>query len=305
MKYNPVMRKYIHIALGLLIFFTGVTSYADELKICEEGISKCNPLIKDSAKFSKCMRLMCFDYYSEKEKKTKDDSKYYFKYVGIEDNTNKKPDDGVEKAETCEYGLRKCDVLRDIPEYYWECMTDSCRNPSSSKPNCELGQNMCVDRQRIYNDCMKFTCGDPSADFESCPRARFSCNESLRSYWHCVYGVCLGSVDEYKRPPSNKKYMIIEDAKGKKRKIQVNKTDRVLKSAPGWMAIAPPGVDPEEWARDVPQKFFVQGNPSDYMRCMLPTSMLDCPQNDVRSCRCSDGSVPLMMNGVPSPSLND
>jgi hypothetical protein len=129
------VRNLFKIAIILFALLTATAAYSDELKICEEGITKCNPLVKDSKKFSKCMRLMCFDYYSEKEKKNKDDSKYYFKYVGIEDKT----DEVEEDAQTCEYGLRKCDVLRDIPEYYWECMSDSCKNPSQAKADCNLG----------------------------------------------------------------------------------------------------------------------------------------------------------------------
>ena len=301
------MKSPFQTLLCLLVILLPATSFSQELKICEEGIKKCQPLIKDSTKYSKCMRLMCYDYYSEKDKKLKNnDSKYYFKYVEEEKTKAKKQDveDNSEEAKTCEYGLRKCDVLRNIPEYYWECISDSCKNPSNDPPNCPLGQNMCLDTQKIYNDCMKFTCGSATADFDSCKQARFSCNESLRSYWHCVYNICLGSVDQYKRPPSSIKYMVVQDAKGKKRRVQVNRQEPVMSGAPAWGAPAPRGVDPVEWSQTTPQKFLINGNPSDYMQCMLPTALLDCSQNDMRSCRCSDGTVPIVLYGVPSPVMD-
>ena len=95
--------------------------------------------------------------------------------------------------------------------------------------------------------------------------------------------------------------MIIRDKNGIKRRIQVNKIEPTISSAPSWSAKAPAGVDPEEWVRSMPQKFMITGNPSDYMQCIIPSAMISCSLSDIRSCRCSDGTIPLMLNGSPSP----
>ncbi len=302
------MKYLLNIFALLLLVFVSSPSFSQELKICEEGIGKCQPLVTDAQKYSKCMRLMCYEYYSEKDKKEKDISKFYFEYVGEQEaNISKAPTGKMaeELARPCEYGVRKCDSLSSNPEYYWECMTDSCKTPHNEKPDCEEGRNQCFDQQKIFNDCMKLTCGDQAATFESCPAARSSCNESYRSYWNCVYKICLGPVDQYIKPASVKKFMIVKDRNGIKRRVQVNKAEPFIPGVPGWAAKAPQGVDPEEWVRDTPQKFMITGNPSEYMQCIIPTAMIDCPLRDIRSCRCSDGTIPIMLNGTPSPKYNE
>jgi hypothetical protein len=64
------MRLFIKIIIFLLVFYP-CAAFSQELKICEEGIGKCQPLVKDSVKYSKCMRLMCYDYYSKAAKAEK------------------------------------------------------------------------------------------------------------------------------------------------------------------------------------------------------------------------------------------
>ena len=197
------MKNLIKIFIFIIILSPSF-SYSQELKICQEGIDKCQPLVADGKKYSKCMRLMCYKYYSDDAKKDKDDNKYFFEYVDTEESrTSKIPKGKVaeELARSCEYGARKCESLASNPEYYWECMTDSCKNPPKTiNPACDDGRSQCMDLQKIYNDCMKLTCGDQAATFETCPEARSSCNENLKAYWHCMYRVCLGPVDQYMTP---------------------------------------------------------------------------------------------------------
>lgn len=298
------MSNICKIIFLIFLVFVAPYSFSEELKICEEGINKCKPLISSPEKYSKCMRLMCYDYYSEEAKK-EDDSKFYFKYLNTQETKPKTGKELSENVSTCEYGLRKCDALYKNPEYYWECMSDSCKNPdNNAKADCQQGRNVCVDRQKIYNDCMSLTCGDPSATFDSCPASQQACTASLRAYWQCVYNICLGSVDKYIKPATTKKFMIIVDSKGIKRRIQVDKPTPTLANVPAWYVNPPKGVDPEEWIRETPQKFLLIGNPSEYMQCIIPTAILDCKQNDIRSCRCSDGTYPIMLNGTPSPYWN-
>ncbi len=295
--------RFFTIILLFVLLLPVIAHAEDELKICQEGIDKCTPLQNDDEKYSKCMRLMCYDYYSDAAKKNNNDAAYKFHFVGLQENkTKKKPN---EMVKTCEYGLRKCDALSNTPLYYWECMADSCNHPSDARPDCPLGQNTCIDRQKIYNDCMRLQCGDPAATPRSCPEGAMACGEDLRAYWHCVYGVCLGPVDSYKHPPTSNKFMVVVDNKGVKRRVQVNKLEPVATGAPLWLAVAPPGVDGNEWVRETPQKFMLIGNPAQYMQCPIPTAILDCRLNDIRSCRCSDGSTPIMLNGAPKPQWSD
>ncbi len=299
--YNPKMRLFTTVFLVLLLL--PVNSYSqEELKICEEGMDKCQPLVADAEKYSRCMRLTCHDYYSEAARKEKDLSKFYFKPVAVEQPEQL---DG-KSVKTCEYGLRKCDVLRNNVEFYWECVQQNCLSqPKNVRPDCDLGINACTDKQLLYNDCMNLMCGDPAATMDDCPAAQAACNESLRSYWHCVYGICLGPVDEFKRPASEKLYMVVQDNKGVKRRVQVNKKKPIFHNAPAVYRQVPEGVDPEEWVRDTPQKFLLRNNPSSMMRCMMPAAMLSCSVNDARSCYCSDGTRPIMLNIKPGPPHKD
>jgi len=294
------MKKLILIFISFSFFSNA--SYSQEPKICEDGIEKCAPLTSDSQKYSRCMKLMCYDYYSEKEKKEDDESKYFFKYISMDDLSS---DEKRETVKPCEYGLRKCDILQANKEHYWECVSESCKNPSDEKPDCELGTSLCVDKQKIYNDCMKLTCGSPVATFYTCPDAKAACYQSFRSYWHCVYGVCLGSVDEYMRASTSKKYIVIEDKNGKRKRILVNKKDPIMMGVPQWAAVAPKGIDPDEWVHSLPQKFMLRGNPSETMRCLMPSAIMSCESNDMRSCICNDGTAPIMLDGVPSPKIRD
>lgn len=294
------MRKiFTLIFLVSVIGFVPNKSTAQSLKICQEGIGKCQPLINDDKKYSRCMRLMCYDYYSEEDKKRKDED-FYFEIA--EDESGKK----LEKTiETCDNGLRRCEPLSSNLEYYWECMSDTCENSQTNRPDCDNGINLCLDRQKIYNDCMNLTCGNPIATFQSCPESRFSCVESFKAYWLCVYDVCLGPIDKYIRPSNTKKFIIVKDAKGKKKRVRIDKPIAYSPNSPSWSANAPQWVDPEEWIRTTPQKFLLIGNPSDYMECLVPTAMIDCSLNDIRSCKCSDGSIPIMTKGTPSPTWKD
>jgi hypothetical protein len=293
------MKYFLKVLAFFIIGFASFQAHSQSLKICQEGISKCQPLVQDSKKYSRCMRLMCFDYYTEEDKKRKDEE-FYFEIA--EDESGKKLEKTVE---TCENGLRRCEPLSTNLEYYWECMADTCQNLKGLRPDCDNGINLCLDRQKIYNDCMDLTCGSPIATFESCPESRFSCIESFKAYWLCVYDICLGPVDEYIRPSNTKKFIIVKDSKGNKRRIRVDKKPATNPNAPLWSMKAPEWVDPEEWIRTTPQKFMLIGTPSEYMECLVPTAMIYCSLNDIRSCRCSDGSIPIMTKGTPSPSWKD
>jgi hypothetical protein len=294
------MINLIKIIIFLSVFYPSL-SYSEELKICEEGVNKCQPLLHDDVRYSKCMRLMCYKYYSEAAKKDKDDSKYFFKYVEMQ-STNAAGKPATEEYKPCDYGLRKCQVLESNMEFFTACVNDSCAHPyPNADPACEEGRKQCGDQADILNDCMRLTCGDAQATFETCPKAQSACGPSSKVYWQCMYRICLGPVDKYTQQAHGKRYMIIKDSSGVRKKVQVNYREPVVTSLPSWASKAPQGVDPEEWIHSMPQKFMITGNPSDYMTCIIPTALISCKASDIRSCVCSDGTYPVMTKGVPSP----
>jgi len=294
--------KYFHILfIFSLMLFVAPQSFAktEGLKICASGLDKCKDVIDDAQKYSTCMKAECAQYYNQTPAKKQK--------LTLQDY-----DSGHQKKSTqeivhpCEYGLRKCDVLSDKPEFYWECINDSCKVPNFvGSPACELGQNMCTDLQKMYNQCMKFSCGDESATETSCPDSKLNCGENLRSYWHCVYEICLGPVDQYMKHADTEKIIIVTDEKGHKKPVKISKPAPEISGAPVSVSKAPKNVDPEEWIRTTPEKFLLKSSPAQSMRCLIPTAILDCQMDDIRSCRCSDGSAPILINGVPTRDYKD
>jgi hypothetical protein len=55
--------------------------------------------------------------------------------------------------------------------------------------------------------------------------------------------------------------MIIEDSKGKRKRIQVNKTEPYIKSVPVWAAKAPDGVDPARMGKGKTTEIYVDRKP--------------------------------------------
>ncbi len=271
----------------IVLFPFPLEAQTTSLKICQKGIEKCKPLVKDKEKYKRCMTLVCADEKPEELSKT----------TKIPTNSVRK------KAETCETGKKRCEPLKKEVEFYWECMDETCSDPTlkNVNPSCPEGHNACKPELDEYKACVKLNCGSA----EECPRSKSLCNDGLTRYWQCVYRVCLGPVDYFRKKASKiEKYAIIEDKKGRKSKIIVNKTPETLTGAWPAYIVAPKGVDPEEWIRDMPSKFMITGNPSKYMRCYDTSAIMNCSTRDLRSCACSDGTPPIMINGIPKPYKN-
>lgn len=262
-------------------------SQTSTFKICERGVDKCKPLIKNKEKYKRCMSLVCED----------DEPKKSGRVIELPAGKPQK------KAKTCDKGKKRCEPLKKEAEFYWECMEDTCNDPTlkNINPSCPEGHNACKPELDEYKACVNLNCGSA----KECPRSKTLCNDGLSRYWECVYRICLGPVEHFrKRIPKIEKYAIVKDKKGRKSKVVVNKTPETLTGAWPAYVVAPKGVDPEEWIRDIPSKFMITGNPSKYMRCYDSSSIINCRTRDLRSCSCSDGTPPIMLNGIPKPYKN-
>src|SRR5690606_4477836 len=101
----------------------------------------------------------------------------------------------------------------------------------------------------------------------------------------------------YKINKVYRKYIRIRDANGQIRKIRIDKEPPTLAGVPETMREPPKGISNEEWARDTPSRYLLFGNPKTSLICYRPEKQIRCQTNDMRSCICSDGSIPIFKNG--------
>lgn len=275
----------------LLLFFSFVASFsqAQELKICEKGVSKCKPLLYDADKYGRCMRLICYDdsKSSEKTSKIKLPPQLVAPITAV-------------KATICDNGKKRCDPIKRELEFYWECMSETCNDPELKTANasCAEGHLACKPELDQYQACTKLNCGEA----KECEKSKKFCNDGLSRYWRCVYNICLGPVEHFrKRKPKLDKYIEVKDKNGRIVKKTVNRRKPVITGAFPDLRKAPKGVDAEEWIRDIPSEFMINGNPSETMRCMDSSAVMDCRTRDIRSCGCSDGTPAILINGIPKP----
>jgi hypothetical protein len=284
--------KLLFICFTLILPFSKAHA-EDIIKLCVQGVRYCAEYEgKDDAKYSGCMKQACKAFYPEKEREAKGE-KYFFKLISYS-KEEERVTEGSPK--TCDYGLRKCDVLSYSSTYYWRCMQAECRrNDLNANPNCDLGPALCKDRLAQYRMCVNAACNHAEGVYDECTESKQICSGNLRSYYHCVYGVCLGTADQYAYYAGQKVYAIIEDRFGIKRRVEVEKHKIIAEGYPEDEQQAPAGVDPEEWVRDIPNERRIVSNPGSYMRCLMPTSIMECHTSDIASCYCSDGTKALTL----------
>lgn len=259
---------------------------AQNLRICEEGIKVCEQYISDKSTYKECLQREC------NQKRTEPRS-----YFEITDQY-----ESIELIETCDYGLRKCEALSEDRMVFWECVRDSCENPPEHySPRCDEGEKSCVKKLKVFNDCLTFNCPNPGSKVEYCPRGKRNCESALREYWQCVYGVCLGDVSKYRENRVYRKYIRVKDSKGNINKIRIDKIPPTLAGVPEIFKDPPGGINREEWVRDIPSRYLITGNPSKSLVCYRPYETIKCYSNDIRSCICSDGSIPIFRKGPPQP----
>jgi hypothetical protein len=279
-----------------------------ELKICEEGLAKCQPLIKEVTKYKTCMRVLCSEFYNQQE----------FERIKIEEELKKakqkKPEEvkkdedtrPLEEVTTCDYGLRKCDSLSSNKEYYWECVNQECKNADNkADASCEEGHFLCEYEKASYQKCLSDYCPLISGMVDKakeCEAGKEPCTYYFKKYWQCVYAICLGPVDNYKKPSKTQKYVMVKDKSGKKQMVIINSNtpEKTVIDKKVDDFFLSKGIDPRELRNSIPQKFRLIGNPADYLYC-LSGGMLRCKTNDMRSCQCSDGSSPVNTDGTIDP----
>lgn len=257
---------------------------AQNLRICDSGLELCEKFIEDKDKYKQCLAREC------NQKKTK--IRNYFEITEKLDN--------IEYIETCDYGARRCETLENNKLAYWECMKDSCVNqPMQYDPTCKAGQKQCTAELAVFNKCARFNCPNPAGKVQYCSASKRKCHSKLKRYWQCVYKGCLGDVNRYKENIVRRKYIRIKDENGNIVKIRIDKEPTTLTGVKDSMANPKSGINREEWVREIPSEYLVTGNPSNYLRCFRSYAIINCKTQDIRSCRCSDGTVPIFKRGAP------
>jgi hypothetical protein len=318
------MTKFFKIYLALFtlttIFSLEVESYAkEEMKICKQGLRKCQYLINNRSMYRQCMIEQCSSYYKDRtnrdifekrqmtpvgERSTRERKRRSGGFSRLTSNAEQ-----LEKIKICEFGSRKCDVLRKTNQaFYWKCMKSECENPQNQSfppnPNCEEGRNdkICRELSGDYRSCVYYVCGkNDNGEWEFCDKGKEMCTPALEEYWHCVYQQCLGSVDAYYDIPiePNKRVMV-EDMQGNTSVIRYDKfTPSLSGVAPQFRTPPKRGINPDEWSRGIPSQYILFNNPAKNLKCAMPNKKLICDTVDVRSCYCSDGSMPIYLKGPP------
>lgn len=300
MKFN-LYRYFFLFTVFSFCFLASRSSISADLKICNEGIEKCQSFIQDASEYKACMRVACKDYYDEQEfKKIQLRDKIKKDYQKeLEKLKDKRP---LEQVKSCDYGLRKCDALSYNKEYYFECINTSCKNEDeTAKPNCKTGLLLCESEKAKYQECLGYFCPKNSKSKE-CKRGKKACKLQYKSFWRCVYAICLGPVEHFKKPAKTRKFMMVDDKKtGKKRRVIIGKKTKTssLVKSPLDRNFIEQGIDPREAKSITPQKFRIYGNPSDSLYCS--SGVLRCESQDVRSCICTNGTMPIYLNAPPDP----
>lgn len=284
--------KLIGLTLLTTIFLFVMTFHVQEvvaqnLRICESGLQACEKHILDKSLYKECIKQEC------NQKNTKPRN-----YFDLTDEF-----ESIELIETCDYGLRRCESLSGDKLAFWECVRQSCENqPESYDATCKKGQKQCTRPLRIYNNCVAFSCPrGEDGKIQQCPKGKRDCEGALRKYWQCVYGRCLGDVGIYRLNKVYRKYIRVKDSAGNIVKIRIDKEPPTLAGVPKNFINPPEGVNREEWVRDIPSRYLLVGNPVKSLTCFRPSQRIKCYTRDMRSCICSDGSIPVFKNGPPKP----
>ncbi|HCR85782.1 MAG TPA: hypothetical protein DIV86_03800 [Alphaproteobacteria bacterium] len=287
-------------------FLLPAMAFSQELKICESGISACQGLIKDVDKYKSCMVKNCSQMYN-KEEIFKTSSKQDIKKELDREFVNSGDKRPLIEVKTCEYGSRKCNSLKSEPEYYWECMLSECNSqPEKFVASCKEGHFMCKPEMEEYLTCLGFHCPKTPGSLTrgtECDAGKQPCINNFDYFWNCVYAICLGPVEHYKRASETKKYIITEDKKGNKRRVILDNSSKYQPPSDQQNAdfFLNKGYDYREFTVEPSQKYMSTGNPSLDMQC-LSGSMLRCKNSsDLRSCFCTDGTVPIFNKGLPDP----
>jgi hypothetical protein len=272
-------------------------SHSQTFKICSEGVKRCKPLIGKEEKYKECMQLVCYDFYFKKKTRSIFEERKKRKNIRIV-----KPKEKPVVVMACEYGQRKCDSYRSNQVLYWYCVDSECKNPpQQSRPaDCERGKKLCSPELGIYGKCTEINCGrGEEGSIKTCKKSQVMCTDELTDYWQCVYKYCLGDVSHYTRAniPDKRRYII--NTAGQKREILARSGEPAIPGGGDYKI--PKKFNPDEWVRQTPPELLSVGNPADDIKCVLPGAVLNCRNRDVRSCRCSDGSKPIFMKGVPQP----
>jgi|GEM_PF-3056308 len=288
--YNEKILGFTLATSVLCLFMLGLAEnvVASSLKICELGLEECESFISEKEKYKNCLNRKC--------SQQKQESTPYF-------TQERQRQENIELIKICDYGARKCESLSEDPQAFWECMKDSCNNqPMEYNPTCQRGRNDCNKKLEPYNKCLVTICGlNNSGEAIQCGKGQKVCERTLRTYWQCVYGQCLGRPDRYSANFTKRKYIMVEDLNGDRKIIKVGDRPAKLAGVPSLFSKTPDGVNAEEWVRETLPEYLITGSPSNKLICIRKNRPIKCFTNDLRSCICSDGSIPIFKAGAPIP----
>lgn len=292
------MRSLLSLFLCLLILLPHPV-LSQKQPLCDEGITRCQRLFEKPAFYTKCMALMC----DEQRQAAKG-----FRSMGTqEENLAKKAQAQAEERQSysCDNGFRRCSKLRTRQNIYWECVKDTCTDPTlkDADPSCEKGREICKPRLVELSDCMRLTCRNPNPTMDNCPRAREVCAAPLNDYWDCMSNICIGNINRYRQKLGGGGISRAEEDLRKQEgdKLRFDDNGKPIFPQRGVhpsMQYPPEGVSADQWRVRIPPERYMIGNPANTMVCPAavvgqPTVRLRCQTRDYLSCQCSDGTRPM------------
>lgn len=190
-------------------------------------------------------------------------------------------------SKTCKIGLFYCDRIKQDRMGYNKCMNMTCRYATDENSNCQRGVKSCNWLGIEFQLCMRYECGFDKLTKRplQCKRGLKICNEELSDYWECVYDECLGEVSRFQTIETEKDSL-------NQQKL-TSKRNRAYNDEKQTEELSNIGKPPED-VDVIPFLSKIDSSPISSVRCKNKYASLICDRSSILTCKCSDGSVPLM-----------
>ena len=194
-------------------------------------------------------------------------------------------------SKTCRIGLFYCDRIKQDRAGYNKCMNMTCRYATDENSTCQRGVKSCNWLGIEFQLCMRYECGFDKLTKRplQCKRGLTICNEELSDYWECVYDECLGEVSRFQTIETERQGRSQQKTITSRAKRAQSSNGRNQSSSDSNKISRPP-----EDVDVIPFLSKIDSSPISSVKCKNKYASLICDRSSILTCKCSDGSVPLM-----------
>ena len=198
-------------------------------------------------------------------------------------------------SKTCKIGLFYCDRIKQDRMGYNKCMNMTCRYATDENSNCQRGVKSCNWLGIEFQLCMRYECGFDKLTKRplQCKRGLKICNEELTDYWECVYDECLGEVSRFQTIETEGNGKDMQKTINNRATRQQSYNQQSYDNGQQSKGVNEIGKPPED-VDVIPFLSKIDSSPISSVRCKNKYASLICDRSSILTCKCSDGSVPLM-----------